>query len=238
MSIVQKVNYAKGMNQFAEQKVNDQIQLQGRALPAVVVAQSGRMITVSVSLNSEFTIPELTVPIFGPEYVRYPMQPGDKGVLLPMATYIGEMSGQGGGTADLSLPINLSALVYLPISNTQWQGVDPNVVTIYGPEGVTLRDKESNTTFILTPDSIAIKTIDSFNVTVGGTILTITPTGWRIEGINGALVDGAGETSPAIMSQAWQAMMQWANTHVHTNGNNGNNTGQATTQITAEIVNG
>lgn len=237
MTIEQKLNYGKSQNRFAEQKVRDQLQMQGRALPAVVVAQSGRMITVRVSLNSDFTIPELTIPIFGPEYIRYPMQPGDKGVVLPMGTYIGEMSGQGGGTADLSMPVNLAALVYLPISNTEWADVDPDVVTMYGPEGVTIRDAESNSTFILSPDSIAIKTTDSFKVTVGGTIITLLPGGWRIEGVNGALVDGAGETSPAIMSQAWAAMRQWANTHVHTNGNGGGNTGAATTQITVGIVN-
>lgn len=237
MTISQKLNYAKSMNNFAENKINDQLQIQGRALPAVVVAQSGKMITVSVSINSEFTIPELTIPIMGPEYVRYPMQAGDKGVVLPMGTYIGGMSGQGGGTADLTVPQNLSALVYLPFSNTEWADVDPNVVTVYGPEGVTLRDADSNTTFLLAPDSIAIKTVSNFTVTVGGTVLTLTPTGWRLEGINGELVDGAGTTSPAIMQAAWSLMLTWANNHVHTNGNNGNNTGKATSTLNAGIVN-
>lgn len=236
MSQNQKLNYGKSMNNFAEQKIADAGQIGGRPLPAVVVAQSGRMITVSVSINSLYTIPELTVPIMGPEYLRYPMQPGDKGLLIPMGIYIGGMSGQGGGTADLTIPQNLSAMVFLPISNTEWQDVDPNVATLYGPEGVTIRDSGSATTFILTPDSIAIVAPGSFKVTVGGTVLSLTPTGWSLVGINGSFVDGAGETSPAIMQQAWLAMTTWANSHVHTNGNNGNNTGVATTQITQEIV--
>ncbi|UGC97732.1 puncturing protein [Pantoea phage PdC23] len=237
MTAGQKLNFNKSMNNFAEQKIGDASQIAGRPLPAVVVAQSGNMITVSVSINSDFTIPELTVPIFGPEYVRYPMQPGDKGMLLNMGIYIGGMSGQGGGVANLNIPQNLSALVYLPISNTEWASVDPDVVTVYGPEGVTLRDAESNTTFLLTPESITIAAPQSFKVTVGGTILNLTPTGWRLEGINGALTDGGGTTSPAVMQQAWLALQSWANSHVHTNGNGGGNTGQATTQLTAEIVN-
>ncbi|MCV5580282.1 hypothetical protein OFO05_33300, partial [Escherichia coli] len=77
------------------------------------------MITVSFSLtNIPFTLPQVTIPLFGPEYVRYPMQPGDRGIVIPADTYIGGMSGLGGGVADLTQPMNLSALVYLPISNT------------------------------------------------------------------------------------------------------------------------
>lgn len=237
MSAAQKLNLNKSLNNFAQNKIDDTAQVAGRPLPAVVVAQSGKMVTVSVSLNSGFTIPELTVPIFGPEYVRYPMQPGDKGMLLNMGIYIGGMSGQGGGVADLTVPQNLSALVYLPISNTEWESVDPNVVTIYGPEGVTIRDAESNTTFVLTPDAIAIVAPGNFNITVGGTIINLTPTGWSISGVNGELTDGGGTTSPAVMGAAWAALKAWANSHVHTNGNGGGNTGAATTQLNSEIVN-
>ncbi len=237
MSAAQKLNLNKSLNSFAQNKIDDAAQVAGRPLPAVVVAQSGNMVTVSVSLNSEFTIPELTVPIFGPEYIRYPMQKGDKGMLLNMGIYIGGMSGQGGGVADLTVPQNLSALVYLPISNTEWESVDPNVVTVYGPEGVTIRDAGSNTTFLLTPETITIASPNHFRVTVGGSILNLTPTGWSLEGVNGELTDGGGTTSPAVMSAAWSALKSWANTHVHTNGNGGGNTGPSITQLNSEIVN-
>lgn len=236
MSSGQKLNFQKSLSSFAEDKIADGQQIMGRTLPAVVVAQSGRMVTVNVSLNSGFTIPELTVPIMGPQYIRYPMQEGDKGVLIPMSVYMTEMSGQG-GVADLTIPQNLSAMVYLPFSNTQWEAVDPNTLVMYGPEGVTLRDSDSNTTFLLTPESITIVTTQSFKVTVGGTVFELTTTGWSLSGVNGELTDGGGSTSPAIMGQAWAALKTWADGHVHTNGNDGNNTGAATTQLTAEIVN-
>lgn len=237
MSSAQKLNLNKSLNSFAQNKIDDAAQVAGRPLPAVVVAQSGKMVTVSVSINSGFTIPELTVPIFGPEYIRYPMQPGDKGMLLNMGIYIGGMSGLGGGVADLTVPQNLSALVYLPISNTQWADVDPNVITVYGPEGVTIRDAGSNTTFLLTPDAITIAAPNQFTVTVGGTVLNLTATGWSLSGINGELTDGGGTTSPAVMGAAWSALKAWANSHVHTNGGGGSNTGAATTQLNSEIVN-
>lgn len=233
MSDAQKLNFNKSMNSFAENKISDAAQIAGRTLPAVVVAQSGKMITVSVSLNSGYTIPELTVPIFGPEYVRYPMQPGDKGVLLNMGIYIGGMSGQGGGVADLTTPQNLSALVFLPISNTEWENVDPNTLTLYGPEGVTIRDSGNNTTFLLTPDAVTIAAPDSFRVTVGGTVLNLSATGWSLSGINGELTDGGGTTNPAIMNSAWQALLSWANNHTHSN----SGSGIPNQQLNAEIVN-
>lgn len=233
MSDAQKLNFGKSMNSFAENKISDAAQISGRPLPAVVVAQSGKMVTVSVSINSGYTIPELTVPIFGPEYVRYPMQPGDKGMLLNMGIYVGGMSGQGGGVADLTVPQNLSALVYLPISNTEWENVDQNVLTLYGPEGVTIRDSESKTTFLLTPDAITIASPGSFKVTVGGSELLLTPTGWSLSGINGALTDGGGTTSPAVMNAAWQALKTWANEHTHSN----SGSGTPNQQLNAEIVN-
>lgn len=233
MTAGQKLNFQKSINTFAENKVQDGLQIAGRALPAIVVAQSGNMVTVRFSVKSDFTLPEITIPIFGPEYIRYPMQSGDRGVVLSMGVYIGEMSGQGGGVADLTTPQNLSALVYLPISNTEWQSVDPNVLTLYGPEGVTIRDKESNTTFLLTPTAVTIVTPDLFQVTVGGTSIRLTGTDWSISGVNGSLIDGGGETSPAIMGQAWAALKQWANNHTHQN----DGSGPPNQQLNAEIVN-
>lgn len=238
MSIDQKLNFARNIGRFTDQKIDDGLQRAGQVLPASVVGRSGNMVTVSFELrDTPYVFPQVTIPIFGPQYIRYPMQVGDRGIVIPADAYIGGVSGQGGGVADLTRPANLSALVFLPISNTEWQNVDPNVLVMYGPEGVTLRDSGSNTTFLLTPESITIATPVSFKVTVGGTVLNLTAEGWSLSGVNGELNDGGGTTSPALMSQAWSALQQWANTHVHTNGNGGNNTGSATTSLTAEIVN-
>jgi hypothetical protein len=237
MSINKKLNFGRNMNSFTENKIADAMQMAGKILPAEIVSQSGKMVTVSFLLRDiPYTLPHVTIPLFGPQYIRYPMQPGDRGIVIPADTYLGGVSGLGGGTADLTPPANLGALVFLPISNTEWQDVDGEVVTIYGPEGITLRDASSNTTFLLTPDSITIAAPSSFKVTVGDTILNLTPAGWSLSGASGSIVDEAGNTSPAIMQAAWSALTSWANSHVHTNGNGGSNTGAATTKLTAEIV--
>ncbi len=127
--------------------------------------------------------------------------------------------------ADLTPPANLSALVFLPISNTEWGAVNGQVLTLYGPEGVTIRDAGSNTTFLLTPQSITIATPDSFKVTVGGTVLTLTQEGWSLTGQSGTLQDNTASTSPRIMHEGWQQLLQWLNAHQHSNGNGGGNTG-------------
>ncbi|WP_338735445.1 hypothetical protein V8954_04025 [Klebsiella michiganensis] len=237
MTINQRLNFAKSMNNFAEEKIAEAMQLVGKVLPATIVRQSEKMVTVSFSLtNIPFTLPQVTIPLFGPQYVRYPMQPGDRGIVIPADTYIGGMSGLGGGVADLTQPANLSALVYLPISHTEWQDVDGQVVTVYGPEGVTLRDIGSNTTFLLKPDSIAISTPGSFTVTVGGTVFSLTGSKWSLSGDAGHLQDSVASTSPAIMHAGWESLVAWLNSHEHSNGNDGNDTGGPTSTFNGSIT--
>lgn len=237
MSIEQKLNFGRNMNRFAEKKLEDALQKVGKILPARVVKQDGRMVTVAFELrDTPFVLPQVTVPLFGPQYIRYPMQPGDKGIVIPADTYLGGVSGLGGGIADLTPPDNLSSLLFLPISNTEWEGVDGQVVTIYGPEGVTIRDTGSNTTFLLTPDSITIVTPTQFKVTVGSTVFTLTDGMWSLTGEAGKLQDGTASTSPAIMHEGWKSLVSWCNSHVHSNGNGGSNTGNATTQFNGNIT--
>ncbi|HGV3509730.1 MULTISPECIES: hypothetical protein [Klebsiella] len=237
MSIDNKLNFASSMNRFTERKIENALQKSGKVLPASVVKQTGNMITVSFELRDiPYVLPQVTIPLFGPQYIRYPMQPGDKGIVIPADTYIGGVSGQGGGIADMTPPANLSALVFLPISNTEWQGVDGQVVTVYGPEGVTLRDSGSNTTFLLKPDSIAISTPDSFTVNVGGTVFSLTGSKWSLSGEVGHLQDSDASTSPAIMHAGWQSLLAWLNSHKHSNGNDGNDTGGPTSTFNGSIT--
>ncbi|MCU6240798.1 hypothetical protein [Enterobacter asburiae] len=237
MSIDKKMSFGGNMHSFAAQKIASAMQMAGKILPASVVKRAGNMITVSFLLTDiPYTLPQITLPLFGPEYIRYPMQPGDKGIVIPANTYLGGVSGLGGGIASLTPPANLSALSFLPLSNTEWEAVDDQVLTMYGPEGVTLRDAGSNTTFLLTPQSITIVTPEQFQVTVGGTVLTLTASGWSLTGQSGTLQDSTGSTSPQIMHEGWQQLLTWINSHQHSNGHDGNNTGEPTTEFDGRIT--
>ncbi|HFD2062241.1 TPA: hypothetical protein ACF2D8_003116 [Serratia marcescens] len=237
MSIDKKLNFGGNMHNFADQKIAWAMQMAGKVLPASVVNRSGNMVTVSFLLRDiPYMLPQITLPLFGPQYIRYPMQPGDRGIVIPADTYLGGASGLGGGTADLTPPANLSALVFLPISHTEWESVDGQVLTLYGPEGVTIRDAGSKTTFLLTPQSITIATPDQFTVTVGSTVLTLTNGSWSLAGQSGTLADGQASTSPAIMHEGWQQLLTWLNSHQHSNGNGGQNTGGPTTSFDGSIT--
>lgn len=236
MSLKQKINFGENMHSFTERKIQKALQLNGKILPVSVVLREKNMITVKFELtNIPYTLPEMTVPLFGPQYIRYPMQPGDRGIVIPADAYLGGVSGQGGGIADLTPPGNLSALVFLPISYTEWEYADPDTLVMYGPDGVILRDQGSKCTFILTPDSVAISAPKSFKVTVGGTSVQLTPESWAIYGDQGTLQDSGGSTNPAMMKLAWDALKSWANNHTHISNGEGEETDVAGIKLEEDI---
>lgn len=150
----QKTPLARTLNAFAEKKIRGAMALLGNVLPAQIVSVSNSIVTVKFLLaattNSPYTLPNVTVPIAGPEYVRMPTQIGDKGVVIPSDVYLGGVSGLGGGTADLSLQANLSSLIFLPIGNKNFSATDdPNAVVIYGPNGTILRNIAKTVTLTL-----------------------------------------------------------------------------------------
>lgn len=139
-SNAQKTHLGRTLNRFAERKVAEAIQLTGRGLPCSVVSVAGSIVTVKFEVNAApFTLPNVTVPVGMPEYIRLPLQAGDKGVVLSADAYLGGVSGLGGGTADLSLRANLSCLIFFPIGNANWSAaVDANALCLYGPDGAII----------------------------------------------------------------------------------------------------
>ena len=143
MPAAQKTPLISSLNVFAQQKVKEAIYQLGKALPCSVVAVDGPIITVAFAVIGPYTLPQVVMPLFGPEYIRYPIQVGDLGVTFPVDVYLGGISGLGppGAVADMSQSQgNLSNLVFLPCGNKNWTPVDPNAVTVYGPNGVVIRD--------------------------------------------------------------------------------------------------
>ena len=220
----QKTPLALSLASWNRQAAASSLQQQGRALPCSVVSVTGSIVTVKFDVDSPFTLPHVTMPLFGPEYIRYPIQPGDRGMTIAADARLVGVAGLSTSTSTLGVPANLACLAFLPLGNTAWFGVDPNALVAYGPNGVVLQDTGAGSTFILTPTTVAVVTQNSFSVTVGGTTFTMTPSGYSLVGTNGNIQDGAHHTSPTIMNAAWAAMVTFLNTHVHGNGNGGANT--------------
>ncbi|SUH14996.1 Uncharacterised protein [Salmonella enterica subsp. enterica] len=79
MSINKKLNFGGNMNNFADQKIAALCRWPEKFYRRG--CQSVRkMVTVTFLLRDiPYTLPQLTIPLFGPQYIRYPMQKGIRG---------------------------------------------------------------------------------------------------------------------------------------------------------------
>lgn len=170
----QKTPLTRTLSAFAQQKALDEIGKLGLAIPGTVKAVSGAIITVNFEVSG-LTLPQVTMPLAGPEYIRLPIKVGDKGLAVPASVYLGGISGLGGGTADDTLRGNLSTLFWLPIGSANWSSVaDATKVTIYGPGGALIQDTTGAGFIEVTPTAITLS--------VGGHTIVINSTGVIIDG--------------------------------------------------------
>jgi hypothetical protein len=172
---------ARSLNVVGSNRAADAIQRQGKSLPARVdaVVSSG-IVTVSFAVNaSPFTLPQVTIPIVGSEYVRLPIQVGDTGMVISADARLGGVSGLGGGTPDLTQPGNLTALAFVWLGSTGWSETDdPNALVLYGPNGAVIR----------TTDGASKITVDAAGTVIDGEQVTINATRIDLNGdvyING-----------------------------------------------------
>lgn len=149
----QKTAFARSINRNAEKVALQAIESLGRALPCSIVSRTGSIVTVKFEIISGFTIPPVTCPGSWSEYTRIPVQPGCKGVVDSIDTYLGGISGLGGGVADLVPRANLSSLIFRPVASADWSpSGNDNALVLYGPDGCILRDSGSATTLTVDPD--------------------------------------------------------------------------------------
>lgn len=175
MSDAQKTPLARSLNQVAERAAQDAIALTGKALPCKVVSAAGGIVKVAFQIQSAFTLPDVTMPAAGSQYMRVPLQPGDPGVAIPSDAMLAGVSGLSSGVADLALQANLSALVFVPISNKGWFAVDGNTLVLYGPDGVLIRDMTDAT------KSVAL-TASGITLAFGANRVKVDATGIRLTG--------------------------------------------------------
>jgi len=152
----QKTPLGRSLNDFAQRKVAEAIWQTGRALPCSAVSADGALITVKFEVQSGFTLPQITVPLFGPRYIRYPIQAGDAGVVMAADAQLGAVSGQTTGAANLAAPANLGALFFVPLGNKNWPSVDANALVLVAPNGVSMGDDANTATFVLQPGVISM----------------------------------------------------------------------------------
>ncbi|QKJ58798.1 phage baseplate protein [Serratia fonticola] len=163
MSNSQKIPLNRALAAYQKRWQLAERTLEGKSMPCHVTAVSGSIVTVMFDiLPGDFNIPEITIPVFGPEYIRYPIQVGDKGVTISASVSIKNASGLGVGLPNMSLPPSLTALYFMPISNVEWSPQDGKKVVVYGPEGVICKDEAGTATVIIEKDKVTINAKDIY----------------------------------------------------------------------------
>lgn len=185
----------QSLQAWGKGKAADAVWAQGRCWPCTVsqVISSGIVeVNFEVNAGPTLTLSKIIIPILSPEYIRYPIQVGDKGMTVGANTLLGGLTGLGAGVAQLSQPANLAGLAFLWLGSTTWMTpLDTQAVELYGPNGVNLYDKARQTIMRLGPSGITI--------TLGGP-LTVESNGHDVQ------VNGGGDVVAGTIS---------LKTHVH-----------------------
>lgn len=181
------------LNENAIGRAQQAIRSTGRALPCRVVAVQGALVTVNFEVDTNpWTIPQLTIPKAESPWIRMPTQVGDFGITMPGDTYLGGVSGIGGGVASLTQRGDLSSLVFVPISNKNSPPIDQNAAQVQGPNGAIIRNTQGTETretinqdgYNLTRGSNSFVLDDSgITLTFGGKVVKLDGSGLTIDGI-------------------------------------------------------
>lgn len=154
----QKTPIQQTLNAFADKKINNAAQLLGKSVPASVLSTdpTNTIVTVKLELQeTPFTFPQITCPVYGPQWLRWPIQTGDLGVCFASDYYLGGMSGLGGGVASLTQMMNLGTLVWFPIGNASFSATDnKQAAVLYGPDGSVIRTQDSSVKMVLDKEGV------------------------------------------------------------------------------------
>lgn len=177
MSQAQKTPLAVGLNNFTQKKIEDYQQTLGQILPCHVTAVDGAIVTVAFDiLAGNLTIPQVTCAIAGSEYIRLPVQVGDKGVCMSADTRLGGITGLGQGLAPLSTAGNLGGLFFVPLGNKNWFSVNGQYLVMYGLDGVEITTSNQDCRLVLNSSGITISlnngnlVINKENTTMNGNL--------------------------------------------------------------------
>lgn len=169
-----KLSVQKSANKVAISRAKQAIQSTGQALPCRVVGVSGAIVTVAFEVNSApWTLPNVTVPKAESNWIRMPTQIGDLGKVQPADAYLGGVSGLGGGVANMTRPGNLSALVFVPVSNSGSPPIDQNAAQVQGPNGVINRTTTGITSQVVTDTTGTTVTFGANTVVVNETEIAL-----------------------------------------------------------------
>jgi hypothetical protein len=178
MANAQKTPLSRTLPAFTKQKAVDELAKRGQALPGTVLSVSGSIVTINFEVT-DATLNNAIMPVAGAEYIRYPIQKGDKGVAIPTWIYLGAISGLGASAevaATNTLYGNLSSFVWFPIGNKNWTvppGSSANALTLYGKLTTVLLDSLAGNSSVSLASSGITLTFGSGSITMGSSNITL-----------------------------------------------------------------
>ena len=154
----------------------DIIDQEPKEWPCTVLSVAQPFVTVQFNVTGILPQP-VTMPIAMSQYVQLPIQAGDKGAALSATASLAGISGLSSSAATKVRQGNLSNLVFVPISGTSFPPINPNIVTVAGPNGVTIKNLSDGAT---TQIELGIGVI---SLTAGGHTVVLSAAGLVIDGI-------------------------------------------------------
>lgn len=199
-----------------------------RAWPCTVLeARDGLEVKVSFTVDTVHTLAPMWLPVFGPPYIRYPLQPGDTGLAIPSDVTLGSITAFGPSTQPREVKLEqLTNLVFLAVQRrSDVTMVNQQQLELYGPEGVLIHDTQFGSLIRLTPGEVVVERgLDTVTITGSG-IEFVTPA-FQVTSpaitLNGQVTCTANLTVGADMTASGKSYLA----HVHSGVQNGpSNTG-------------
>jgi len=215
-----KIFVQRRLNETAINRASEIIQQTGRALPCKVTKVNGNLITVSFNVQSDpWTLSPITIPKLESEWLQSPTQVGDTGITIAADAYLDNISGQSSAVPDLTKPLNLSALAFIPIKSVSIPVSDPNAAVIQGPNGAIIKTKNGDAEVKVSETGIFLKyketrivemtdskvdlsfnankiTINASGVTISGTTVIINGIDFTTHVHGGVTPGGSNTTGP------------------------------------------
>jgi hypothetical protein len=194
--------FQRSLNKQSANQARMAIARTGRALPCVVTAVNGSLVTVSFQVQSSqpYTLPQLTLPKAEGPWIRSPTAVGDYGITISADTSIGGINGAGAGVAQVSTNYgNLSSLVWIPVASSAFPAApNANQAWVNGPAGAILSDEAQTASVTVSANLVTIK--------AGGSTWTFAPGAFTLStGIiaeshqHGGVASGSSDTGPPIV---------------------------------------
>jgi len=159
------------LNGLAVNVAMQAIQATGQALPCSVIEVNPEgfgygFVKVNFEVQSSTDQPLNLYPVIIPkaesQWLRSPTQVGDYGMTVPADAFLGGVSGQGSGVAQIGPGTdtgNLSDLIWVPIACTSFPTTpNPNQAWVNGPDGAVVSDTAQTGVVTCQHDAVLLQT--------------------------------------------------------------------------------